>query len=755
MRLINKALRDLWAHRTQALFMVVALAAGLLSMGTIVAGQTVLTREMTRAYVDTVPASASLDLGGPVDLDTLQRVRHHPAVSAAERQGVVHTTWRWPNGPQGRALLFVRDDLEHVEMNKMWLEEGTLPKAAGEVVIEREAARFSGATVGDTIELGGSPIRITGIVHDPALPPAASEQAIYVFGTPATISEIPSALDHISIRVASDRVEELDVLVADVARGLPTLHRIDIPPPGRHPHQGPSDAVLTLFTVFGASTFALSIVVARSLLETILVRESRQIAVLRTLGATRRQIRAIYLSMMLCVASISTGISLALLSVSARPLIHTIAALLNFDILDPAIPGRVWGGLALVGVVLPALLALPAIRRAADRDVVATIRDYGTPLAIQPPRLVFGSRVLAVGVGNALRNRRRLILTVTMMAAAGGLFVAAQSVSDAWGAITGRVLLDRDYALEVTVDRGLSQVPAPLELWGEAPGTVDFVGELPISRTYPDGGHGTFKLVGSPTVPATETFLIRQGRWHEADSEVVLNQTAARDLGYPTLGSEVLIAVEDARLRLKVVGLVEVVAAPSSAYVSTGTFQSHGLPLSVIRSPRDTGPLERVLKKENLGVERRLPVQLVFNAMGEHVAVVVAALQMIAMLMGIVGSIALSSTLAISVLERRRELAVLRAIGARRLQLTTLLVTEGMVMAALALPLVVVVAVPAAGLLGAVVGWMAFQIPLPLDLSWSALLGWSLGSLLFAAGASVVPALGSLNDAVCDGLRDA
>ena len=63
MRPYVKVLRDLWVARGRTAFMVLALAAGLTSMGMVLVGRSVLRREMTRSYMESVPASATFDVG--------------------------------------------------------------------------------------------------------------------------------------------------------------------------------------------------------------------------------------------------------------------------------------------------------------------------------------------------------------------------------------------------------------------------------------------------------------------------------------------------------------------------------------------------------------------------------------------------------------------------------------------------------------------------------------------------------------------
>jgi putative ABC transport system permease protein len=126
--------------------------------------------------------------------------------------------------------------------------------------------------------------------------------------------------------------------------------------------------------------------------------------------------------------------------------------------------------------------------------------------------------------------------------------------------------------------------------------------------------------------------------------------------------------------------------------------------------------------------------------MGEHVEVLVFALVALALMMGVVGAVALAAAMSTSVAERGRELAVLAAIGGRPRQVRALLVGEAWVVVGLSLPLTVLAALALSAWVGGVVGQLSFRLPLPLTLSWTALAVWSVGLVVLGGIASWVPA---------------
>lgn len=132
MRVLTKVLRDLWLTRRRAALMVLALAAGLTSMGAMLSIRTVVDREMTRNYMDSVPASATFDVGeGGLPDALLAALRQRPEVAWAERRSTRELRWHRPGATQeARALLFVIEDFEGQRIARLGHEPGQRARGA-------------------------------------------------------------------------------------------------------------------------------------------------------------------------------------------------------------------------------------------------------------------------------------------------------------------------------------------------------------------------------------------------------------------------------------------------------------------------------------------------------------------------------------------------------------------------------------------------------------------------------------------------
>jgi putative ABC transport system permease protein len=107
----------------------------------------------------------------------------------------------------------------------------------------------------------------------------------------------------------------------------------------------------------------------------------------------------------------------------------------------------------------------------------------------------------------------------------------------------------------------------------------------------------------------------------------------------------------------------------------------------------------------------------------------------------VVGSLGLASTMSINVVERGREIGVMRATGATSLAIAGIIVGEGVLIGALSWLLAVPISYPGARFLSDAMGDSLIRIPLEFNYSIDGVGFWLLVVLLLSALASLWPAL--------------
>jgi putative ABC transport system permease protein len=743
----RKALRDLLQRPGRSLLTIVAMAAGVFQIGVMLYAYALLRPELVTMFGRTRPASATLTLDA-VDEPLVQAVRAMPGVAAAEARGVIVARASATGADWTPALVSVVTDFDAQQLDLFTHDSGAWPPDPGDVLLERTALRVAGVGVGDSLTLRTADgvdrrVRVAGTVHAPGLAPAWMEHMLPAFVGSTSLLRGEGAGESQQLRIVADHpldegfIRELsDSVKSRIERRGRAVARVIVPTPGRHPHADQMEAFLFLLLAFGLLSFALSAVLVAGMVHALMAEQVKQVGIMKALGATSAQVAGIYLAQVgaLSLAALLLGLPTGLLA--GRAYAQFSAGILNTDVSQAPFP--VWVVLAevAIGVLLPLLVALGPVRRAARITVREAMSDDGVPaggmrrLDAALARVPGLSRPLALALRNAFARRSRLVLGVGMLAIGGAVFMAALNVGEDWRRTVRDDFARRPYDLMVglqepvaieRIESALAAVPGVVraEYWpGASPWLVGANGVASV----------TTALVGPEPGSAMVRFRLLSGRDLSADPPdgVVVNQAVVTRAGGPAVGDSVRVRFRGRDLAFPIVGIASelapmpVIYAPRAA-VLAALGQSPDSTRSVRVETRGhddasqravANALEAEFERRGLPVAHLQRMEDAKQGILDHLVIILSILTLASAVVVFVGSLGLTSTLALGVIQRTREIGVLSAIGATPSTLSRHVWAEGVLFGVLSWVVACLLTLPVSFALEAVCGQIFFKVPL-------------------------------------------
>ncbi len=782
----HKVIRDFWQERTRSLLVVLAIALGIAGFSSVFSAYAILTRELNNGYLASNPASASLGTD-VVDEKLLRAVRAVPGVGDVEARRSVRGRVQAEHGEWRRLRLFIVKDYGDIRIHTLKPQEGAWPPGPGEILIERDAFQVARTKIGETVTVKTADgkeraLRVTGCVHDVGQAQARMEQTVYGYVSLDTLAQLGEKpfLDTLYLEVAENKFDQAHIraVAQNVKERVASLGHavrwLDVPKPGAHPHADIMGLLLLMMAAFGLFTLLLSGILVVNLLTALMASQVRQIGVMKAVGGTRWQIARVYFAQALLLGSAALLIGIPAGMWGSRVLALYMAGFLNFDVTSFAVPVWVYATEAAAGLVVPVLAAAyPVIKgsavtvREALADVGVARQAFGTSALDRALAGVGGvTRPVLLAVRNSFRRRVRLGLTLVTLSLAGVFFLSALNIRSSIMQTLDHVFGRMKYDLEVSLEE-----MHPLEEVGPAvrrtPGVIRVDGWTTSQATLVDrdeaaGSIGknapeslSFSVIALP--PETDLFTpeIAEGRWLRSDdtNALLVNlQLAQKDSRFQ-VGRDVTLRMGSLARSWRLVGTVrkpfprENVAYVSKAFMEKLSGHA-GMTndLRVVLEPASTSSISQA----KIAVERSLEeihVRARSVGTGEsrlgldmHMVMLYVFLIIMACVLAGVGGLGLITTMSLNVLERRREMGVLRAIGASRATVFLIVLLEAGVIGLLSWALGTLAAWPISRSVANYLMIRMAQTDLDFAFDGRGIAIWLVVCVLLAAAASLLPA---------------
>jgi len=367
-------------------------------------------------------------------------------------------------------------------------------------------------------------------------------------------------------------------------------------------------------------------------------------------------------------------------------------------------------------------------------------------------------RPLLISLRNTIRRRGRLILTLFTLTMGGAIFIAVFNVRvtlhDYVEAI-GRYFLadislefDRPYRLR-EVEQFAMQVDGVLEVEGWL-----FLG---ADILLPDGTVAEpLNILAPPADSDLVSPILVSGRWIHAGDERKLTLSEAVLSIFPELdsGDMLRLKIGGREEDWEVVGIFKFVGregvlayAPYEYIAQVTNLPGRSYSFRVVTEQHDRAyqdmmgeRLDEYFRENGFHIRQARAGLATLDTASESLDILVTFLLIMALLTASVGSMGLTGTMSMNVLERTREIGVMRAIGADDRAIINTVIAEGMVIGMLSWFLGVLLSFPFSYLLSSIVSLAVFETPISLVFTPTGYFIWLLLVLILSAVASIIPA---------------
>jgi putative ABC transport system permease protein len=709
--LLKKSITDLTRRKARALFAVLTLAIAVASVGIFAAPslmdnamqKEVQTNKLPDLTLSTKPLAVT-----PAQLAALGRLSN---VRAAGALSYLQTRV-WVGERRVKALVVGLPDWAHQQVDVVSIVSGGAP-AAGSVLTDVQngkQGRYSG-TAGDRIRIVGVggrtlTVPVSGVGRNLVGGQYASDGSLVVlYSTPGLIARLGAdpGFSSLEFRLADTSTAAADRTVARIKAYL-TAHTSfkgfsDLPvlrKPGSYPGKEFFDQISSLMNVFTVLALLSALVLIANTMTTLIGEQRREIGMMKAIGGTRRQIRRVYLRTALLLGAVGSVIGVVLGVVIANVIVRYFGE--SFFAISPgfAVSVPVVVASIVLGLVAPPLAALPAIRRGARISVREGLEEVSALEGGQAVvdralrRLSFLPRTAQIGIRSVTRRGRRSLTTVVQIGLAVGTLLAVLALVNSVTTTTNKVWNGANFDVSLNTVVGKQLDAKAVRVINTTPG---------VAGTQPTLLNGLkFKGKDAYVNGFAQQPLFKQdmvaGRWYtpaEARSGAhvaVIAKNLARTTG-THVGDTVTLKTASGPASFRVIGT-------TSSQWNNGL--SFYVPLTTLKAILHTntvnGYFVQTASRDHAAIDRtttRLEDRLTANgyAVGTMVKYssqrvnvnanrrISSAIAVLGLLVVAISMVGLINAVTMSVLERTREIGVLRCIGARARDIRRIFTAEG------------------------------------------------------------------------------
>jgi putative ABC transport system permease protein len=772
----KKVFRELRIYQGRTAMALVGILIGITSIGFVLTTFSILTREMDVNYMNTNPSSIVLKVSN-LDARGVNLVKEMQDNTSVEVRKTLSARINRENGTYGTIYLFAVENFKNLKLDTFHLEKGALPASSDQMVLERDSLKnltFLKKGYGERVAVklpGGTEanINLSGIVHAPGLSPASMEKYSYAFLTLEALQNLGYSgwYDEIHLVAYDSRFdrEKLRRLAADMKEQLMQngyqVAKVDVPVPGKHPHGDQLKSLLFLLQAFAVISLFVACIIIINLLNFIMSTQTKQIAIMKSYGASTLDIALPYFLYVLLISIAAILISIPISIFVGSGYSDFAAGVLNFEITSYRIPSWVTVVEVTAGILIPLISAFYPIYRSCKITVKEGLSEQSsTGKAMKTPsllrrRISRTNTKIRIPLNNVFRKKGRSILAILALATGGVLFMTSQNI-----------VASIDRTVDVSMDT--FSYDFDVRLCGQYPdeellnklSNIDGVKEAEIYKANTavfqkdDGTESAFYTIKALPIDSSmiRFNLLKGSNIETSGPAVIINKALWDEEKWMQPGMTVTMKVGDQSTSVVIAGIVKEVPPLPSIYINLDTYEaifSQSSRQNILFSVKDltldeqvelSKKLEADFAAEGIEISENWNISLLRKAFVEHLNVIVNFLSVVALLAVVVGGLSIASAIGINITERKRELGIQRAIGVNSRQIITMISSEVILMGVAGWLLGVVLAYPISIWTGNYFGQIFLHTDLNNTISFIGAIRWLVISIIVAFLSGLIPA---------------
>ena len=793
----RKVIHDLLDNKARTLLVVFSIAVGVFSIGVIAGAYQIISHDMSASYSANRPANIELRMSN-FDDDVLSMIHNQRGVEDAEGRRVFNMRVRVPGTEKWTALdMTAFDDFDKNAIDLLTPVQGQMIPKRRQVSLEQDALQHIDTGVGGFLEFqlpDGSTktLPVVGVVQDTAAGAGdflASPSGYITMDTLEYLGQ-PRLFNRALVIVseAGDEIFHIRDMGAKLKDKLEkngsTVIRLRFSKTHEHPLAATVNAVLGILLALGILIVFLSSSLIANTLNALLNQHLRYIGVIKLVGGQRRQVFFMYLILIMAFGILALLIAIPLGGQGAYGLALYMASQLNFNILGYRIVPTALMIQILVGLLVPIIAGLAPVINGSRITVLRALsgglaEEYGAPamqvkgvaerlpwfdwIQVKATRLlakrgIHIPRPFVISLRNTFRRKSRLVLTLFTLTMGGAIFIGVMNVRVTLHSYIGQI--GKYFAADVSVDFDrpyrLTEVQQKVM---QVKGVQHVEGWQFVSGELLDNNNEVLENINIFGPPA-DTQLIQpilvSGRWIRADDvrKLAVSEAALQYYGALVPGAKIKLRMDGKEELWEVVGIFKFVDregvlgyAPFEYVSKVNNLVNRATSFRIVTDRHDrpyqdakAEELDKYLRDLDFKVRIAQAGRATLDTAVESLDILVVFLLIMALLTATVGSMGLTGTMGMNVMERTREIGIMRAIGADDRAVMRTVIAEGVFIGMISFGLAIILSIPVTYLLSTIVSLAVFQTPIDVVFTYQGYVIWLGLILALSAVGSILPA---------------